>query len=100
MKGKYCPSIEHGPQTPEGLLVKTLGLTAGLWERAGQSGTLVGLKWDAALALISDALDRDRIIHLLRCWEGGMITGAIASAKAAEVRRQATDAFNRGQGAP
>lgn len=75
-----------------------IGMTAGLWLRAGQTATLVGLNWDAVTALIPAGLDRERVIYLLRCWEGGMIKGAMTSAKAAEASRAAQAAFEQGQG--
>lgn len=75
-------------------------MTAGLWARAGQTGSLVGLNWDAVTKLMPKGLDKDRVIYLLRCWEGGMIEGAVANEKAAADRREALRLFNAGQGGP
>lgn len=52
-----------------------------MWKRAGQVGTIAGLEWPAALDLIPAAADRERVSHLLRDWEAGMLEGAAQLAK-------------------
>lgn len=88
--GKYCPSVLLKPRTIEGVIAAEIGGTAGLWQRAGQSGTVVGLDWKAALDLIPPDADRPRIIALLKSWEGGLIAGCGQREKIAaeEARRR------------
>lgn len=57
-----------------------------MWRRAGQIGIPCGIDWAQAAALIPAGSDRDRIMGLLRSYEGGLIEGAAETAK-----RQARD---------
>jgi len=52
-----------------------------VWRRAGQIGIPCGIDWAQAAALIPAGADRDRIMGLLRSYEGGLIEGAAETAK-------------------
>lgn len=53
-----------------------------MWKRAGQIATIVGLDWPAALALVPESVDRERVVHLLRNYEAGMVEGVAKQAQA------------------
>lgn len=74
------------PLTASGVLASDIGGRPGVWRRAGQAGVPVGIDWAQAAALIPAGADRDRILSLLRSYEGGLIQGAAETAK-----RQARD---------
>ena len=47
----------------------------GMIKRAGEIGAVVGLEWAALEAVMPNEVDRPRLLALLACWEGGMVTG-------------------------
>lgn len=65
------------------MVARRIGGTPGAFKRAGQAAVVVGLDWPAVDVLLPRDGDRDRLIALLRAWEGGMLAGV---AKAADKR--------------
>ncbi|NBB65301.1 hypothetical protein GVN18_39240 [Pseudomonas sp. ODNR1LW] len=63
------------------MLATDIASRPGLWRRAGQAGVPCGIDWGQAVALIPAGADRDRILALLRSYEGGLIEGAAETAK-------------------
>lgn len=72
--------MSFDPRTPEGRLAREIGSSPGCWKRSGQTATVVGLDWPAALARVPADADRERVEALLRQWEAGMLEGVAEAA--------------------
>lgn len=79
--GRPCPRTLNRPLTPSGVLAVDIGGRPGVWRRAGQAGVPCGIDWAQAAALIPTGADREKILALLRSYEGGLIEGAAETAK-------------------
>lgn len=67
--------------TLEGRIAVDIGVRPGIWKRAGQVATIVGLDWPAAIALIPAKADKEKVERLLTDYEAGLIAGSQALAK-------------------
>ncbi|KQV66640.1 hypothetical protein ASC70_12465 [Caulobacter sp. Root343] len=47
-----------------------------MWIRAGQIALITGLDWAAIMAVIPDTADREKVEHLVKAYERGLVSGS------------------------
>lgn len=55
-----------------------------MWVRAGQIGIIAGLDWAGIMSVIPATADREKVEHLIKAYERGLVSGsATLAARAA-----------------
>lgn len=79
--GKFCPEHEHSPRTIEGVVALRIAFTPGAWLRAGDTGAVVGVNYQAAAILLPDGVGRHVAMALLNRAEIGLLAGVAKATK-------------------
>gem|GEM_PF-2147727 len=96
VEGQICPRLQHAPQTPEGVAAWEIAHTAsGIWERAGMTGVISGLRYREALLLFEgqvadgrEQLDFGAAFSAFRAIEAGRLEAEAEQAEADEKAAQ------------
>jgi hypothetical protein len=65
IEGRFCPEVEHAPETAEGHIVAATLDRWGIWRRAGMSGSIVGIDTEEAMRELPPQCDRAFALRLL-----------------------------------
>lgn len=87
IEGELCPRLKNAPLTPEGVAAWDIASgAAGLWERAGMTGAVAGLRYRDALLVFEgqgggDQLDFGAAFTAFRAIEAGRLEAEAQQAK-------------------